>query len=132
LRRLRLSARRGNRDRGTRGPCGAARHASAAAPRVRVLWRQGARGLSRGPRQLQRARTKARVTRSNRRRRTLMKNKTIAFAVLTASLLASGAASAVADDLRLAQGWYGPPRDSQGSDRDRYRGNWAVGTFRGQ
>jgi len=61
-----------------------------------------------------------------------MKKKTIAFAVLSTSLLESGAASAAADDLRLEQGWYGPPRDSRGSDRDRYRGNWAVGTFRGQ
>ncbi|HEX6794639.1 MAG TPA: hypothetical protein VF304_12380 [Casimicrobiaceae bacterium] len=61
-----------------------------------------------------------------------MNKKSIAFAFLTAGLLASGVAGAASDDLHLAQGWYGPPRDARGGDRDRYRGNWAVGTFHGK
>ena len=62
-----------------------------------------------------------------------MNKKSIAFAFLTAGLLASGAATAAAEDVHLAQGWYGPQsRDERGSDRDRYRGNWAVGTFHGK
>ena len=60
--------------------------------------------------------------------------KAIALALMACGVV-SGVASAGPGDIRLAQGRghssYGPPRD-YGDQRREARGDWAVGTFRGQ
>jgi hypothetical protein len=61
-----------------------------------------------------------------------MKTSTVALTLLAAGLFVAGPAVSASWDVRLSDGgrnsWYGPSRDN----RSGPRGNWAVGTFRGQ
>ena len=66
----------------------------------------------------------------------MKKKETLALALLAATVIASGAASAARDSIRVAEGgwnsWYGPSRDYRDDHRSDRRGDWAVGTFHGQ
>ena len=57
-----------------------------------------------------------------------MNRHSIALAVFAAGLAAAASALAAPGDIRLAQGWYGPPHEYHGGNRH----DWAVGTFYGR